>query len=473
MEKKKIEKPRIELAERAKIGSRLDEGKSAYAIGKELHRPPKTIMNEIRNRRVPSDKGAAMRVTNRCAKRRGCGKTFLCKTCRFPSSEMHRCCFCNKCNNACPEYVEEKCPKLERSPYVCNGCPDEKKCTLRKYYYVPELAQANYKTILSEARSGANVTEEEIAGINEVLAEPVKLGQSLHAIFAGNADRLPICEKTAYRYVNAGMLTTKRGDLPRACRNKLHPRKGRKAVELKVDRMCYVNRTYDDYQKFRAANPWVHVTEMDTVEGHRGGKCLLTLMFPEFEFMAAILLEHKTAACVSQAFRDILAGLVKACNGDEERARTIYHALFQVVLTDRGSEFSDPTVIEDLAGESHKVNVFYCDPSAPWQKSHVEGNHLLIRRILPKGNTYLETVSFDGLTQEDASLMMSHINAYPRKVLFDARPYELFTARFGAAVADVFGIVPVKPGEVCLKPSLLGIEQKVREWITKETDPKP
>ena len=31
--------------------------------------------------------------------------------------------------------------------------------------------------------------------------------------------------KTAYRYVNAGLLSTKRGDLPRACA--LKPRKGK------------------------------------------------------------------------------------------------------------------------------------------------------------------------------------------------------------------------------------------------------
>ena len=42
----------------------------------------------------------------------------------------------------------------------------------------------------------------------------------------------------------------------------------------------------------------------------------------------------------------------------------------------------------------NRTNVFYCDPSAPYQKGACEVNHELIRRILPKGS------SFDDLTQK-------------------------------------------------------------------------
>ncbi len=54
---------------------------------------------------------------------------------------------------------------------------------------------------------------------------------------------------------------------------------------------------------------------------------------------------------------------------------------------------------------------------ALWQKTHVENNHHLIRRILPKGT------SFDKLTQEQVTLMMYHINNYARENLGGKSPY--------------------------------------------------
>ena len=56
-----------------------------------------------------------------------------------------------------------------------------------------------------------------------------------------------------------------------------------------------------------------------------------------------------------------------------------------VLLTDRGSEFSDPLAIERSCLEPGKrrCRVFYCDPLAPGQKGACERNHSELRRILP------------------------------------------------------------------------------------------
>lgn len=71
----------------------------------------------------------------------------------------------------------------------------------------------------------------------------------------------------------------------------------------------------------------------------------------------------------------------------------IFSRLFPVILTDNGSEFSNPKAIERRnTVPCKRTNVFYCDPSAPYQKAACEVNHELIRRILPKGS------SFDDLT---------------------------------------------------------------------------
>ena len=85
-----------------------------------------------------------------------------------------------------------------------------------------------------------------------------------------------------------------------------------------------------------------------------------------------------------------------------------------------------------------------------------------------------EVASFDDLTQEDVNLPISHINSYPRKALKDKAPCDLFTARVGAEDVSekVFGIRKVSPNDVVLKPSLLGIEVKIKEWVLGEDSGK-
>ena len=68
--------------------------------------------------------------------------------------------------------------------------------------------------------------------------------------------------------------------------------------------------------------------------------------------------------------------------------------------------------------------------------------------------------------------MMSHLNSYLRHSLVDRVPYDLFTQKFGTEVTDLFNIRRIKANDIVLKPKLLGIEQKVRPWVTEETKPK-
>ena len=53
--------------DRHNIESMLKEGSSVYAIAKALSRPVTTITREIKAHAVESNKGAAYRVSNRCA----------------------------------------------------------------------------------------------------------------------------------------------------------------------------------------------------------------------------------------------------------------------------------------------------------------------------------------------------------------------------------------------------------------------
>ena len=287
-------------------------------------------------------------------------------------------------------------------------------------------------------------------------------GQSIHAAMANNPDRFVFSLKTAYRYVNAGLLSTKRGDLPRACA--LKPRKG-KGVEHRVDKTCRVGRTWEDYLRFIGENPGVRVVEMDTVEGVKGGKVLLTLAFNPFNFMLAFLVDAKTSECVLGGFEAIVATLRERYG--EDGWREVFARLFPVILTDNGTEFSNPARIESDADGGRLTFVFYCNAYAPCQKAHAERNHEFIRLVLPKGTAYTEPTPFDGLCQDDVSLMMSHVNSYVRKGLGDKTPYDLFTAEQGEEIASLFGISRIAANDVTLKPSLLGIGVKVKESVSR------
>ena len=120
-----------------------------------------------------------------------------------------------------------------------------------------------------------------------------------------------------------------------------------------------------------------------------------------------------------------------------------------VLLGDNGSEFSNPNAIEYDSQGNHRTNVFYCDPSAPYQKGAAENNHEMIRRIIPKG------ISLDEFDQEDIRLMMNHINSYGRKKLGGKCPYEVFRTLYGEDILRKLGAELIPPDEVTLRPSLL------------------
>ena len=458
-------KPRLTAMERLAIETGLDAGKTPYAIAQELGRPPKTVMREIRGRAVESDKGAVGRVNNRCAHRYECTRRDVCKAC-YQRRSM-QCKFCRQCNSHCPDYIEDRCARLESSPFVCNGCKDRNRCTLRKRFYRNGPATENYREVLVESRRGANVTEAELLKFDKLLYRLTKNGQSVHAAVVNNPELFTVSEKTLYRYIDGGLLSTKNGDLPRKC--KLKPRKG-KGEEHKVDKKCRIGRTWDDYLKFVAENPGLPLTEMDTVEGTKGGKVLLTLMFMPYCFMLAFLLDEKTAANVSAAFSMIRDKLVGKFGKDAGLA--MMTELFFIIVTDNGTEFTLPDEIEKDCEDNKVANLFYANPGASYQKPHVERNHEFIRLVLPKGSHYFLPTSFDSLTQDDVDLMMSHINSYVREASGDKPPYDLMTRKFGVEFAELFNIRRIPANDVVLKPSLLGIEQKVRPEILKATDPE-
>ncbi|WP_375372941.1 transposase [Clostridium sp. CF012] len=202
-----------------------------------------------------------------------------------------------------------------------------------------------------------------------------------------------------------------------------------------------IGRNYNDFQAFLAKNQDTTVVQMDTVIGSKGGKCLLTIHFVDTSLMLAFLRDANTSKSVTDIYETLY----------ETLGKEVFTTLFPVIITDNGREFSNPKAIEygTEKRSGHHTNIFYCDAGSPYQKGAIEVNHELIRRILPKGN------SFDHLTQENISLMMNHINSYKRKKLNNRSPYETFSFYHGEDVLQKLGCTLVAASGIMLKPTLL------------------
>ena len=126
-----------------------------------------------------------------------------------------------------------------------------------------------------------------------------------------------------------------------------------------------------------------------------------------------------------------------------------FKKVFGVIITDRGTELANPLALEcDRYGEL-KTKVFYCDSYCSWQKGMIEKNHEFIRYVIPKGT------SFVGLSQQDITLMMNHINNYPRASLNNCTPFALAEMLVGKKLLDVLQYHKTMPDDVILKPSLI------------------
>lgn len=155
--------------------------------------------------------------------------------------------------------------------------------------------------------------------------------------------------------------------------------------------------------------------------------------------MLPFLREANTARSVT----DIINGLY------ETLAPDTFSELFPVILTDRGTEFSNPTAIEQDANGNLRCLVFYCDPSSPYEKGGIEVTHELIRRIIPKGTP------LDQFQQEDIDLMMDHINSYKRKKLNNRSAHQLFSFLHGSDVLAKLNAHCIEPNSINLTLRLL------------------
>ena len=416
----------LTLSDRISIEVALKEERSFKEIARMLNKDPTTISKEVRKHRRAIEK-----VSPHCTRQGACPIRTAAPNGRAKYTERRPC----ELSETCQSFTAVRCTKLSKPPYVCNGCKGFHGCRAEKSIYVAKEAHVEYELTRSESRKGIAVTPEELYRIDSIITPLIKKGQSLHQICSTNADVIMLDERTIYNYVDAGLLTVGNLDLPRKVRYK--PRK--KPKSARIDKQCHIGRTYDDFLEYMGANPDLPVVEMDSVMGKKGGKVLLTLFFRNCNLMLAFLRDANTARSVKEIFDSLYSIL----------GYNTYRQLFPVILTDRGSEFSDPTSIECDENGEVRSRLFYCNPQRADQKGGCEVTHEFIRRILPKGS------SFNDLSQEDILRMMSHINSYTRKKLGNQSAYQVFSFLYGDDILPRLGIQAIPSNAINLTPRLL------------------
>lgn len=303
------------------------------------------------------------------------------------------------------------CPITLKPPYVCNNCKKKNYCNKMKYTYHHDIAFNEYKKNLINVRSHLRVTKEEIANINDIIA-PLMIHKhhSINQVFIEHPELLNFSKSTFYKYIDLGILNVKNIDLPRKVRYKV--KKEYDYTRTKANTSIKIGRFYSDFKDYLEFHPNCSIVEMDTVigtQGGKGGKCLLTLLFRQYNFMLIYLLPYKQSKYVIEVFNNLKQTL----------GITEFKRLFEVILTDNGTEFSDPDSIEiDINTGQKVISLFYCDPNSSWQKGSIEKNHEFIRYILPKGT------SFSFLNQDKCFKMASHINSVPRISLNNESPFD-------------------------------------------------
>ena len=414
--------------DRGIIENCLNQGYKLFEIANTLNRDPRGIKEEIYNKRQLSSKSLK---DNLCGKFETCKKVRLCDTC---NTGVCKYCKYHNCNITCKDFAKlPECKVIQRYPYVCNGCEKLRTCKMPKVFYKAHIAQEIYEGNVSNHKRGVKKTAKELEDLDYFISQGVRNGHSIGVIIAANS--LNIAPSTCYRYINDKVLSIRNIDLKRKVRYKV----SNKPVKRKRRDYNYSKgRKIEDYAVYITNNVNCNVWQMDTIIGIKDEKpCVLSLLYTRSNLQLFFKLDSKEEAEVIRIFDSIKMHL-----GDE-----LFKEIFEVILTDNGTEFYDPESIELNNDTGEKlVNVFYCDPNRSDQKGKCEKNHEHFREFIPKG------ISLKPYGQKDIEHISLMINNYSRKIYGYKTPLEVTKIFLHEKVFELNNLRAIPISQVILKP---------------------
>lgn len=422
-----IEVCHLTLANRCQIEASIKNGATQTAIAKCIGKNKTCVGKEIKKHRK---------------KRNG---AYPVECVLFPKCSNKKVCPGIKCN----DFELFKCQRRDHSPGACNGCSKFKSCHYFKWLYDANVADREYREDLVYTRQGVNMTTGEVIEMGNKLKPLIDNGMSPYASLKSCPD-IDISLKSLYNYIEDGVF---KGlgvditdlDLRRKVSRKPRKKKGDNLCKKRAERAFLKGREYSDYKDFMETCPEAHVVQMDTVyNNEQTGPFIQTFKFMDGHFLFCILHKTKTAADMTDGIRTL----------EQILGEGLFEREVQVILTDRGSEFSDADGIEKRQNGNLRTRLFYCDPMRSDQKGSLENNHEELRYILPKGTDLYKL----GLRSQKAmNLVVSHVNSFPKSLLRGKSPLACLRFYY-PELCDAFekyGISEIPAQEVVLLPNLL------------------
>ena len=338
--------------------------------------------------------------------------------------------------------IFKDCDKINRFPFVCNGCFDKTYCRKKKYYYNYIKAHNNYEYLLKNSRIGIDMTIDEIDYWNDYFKDKIKnKNQPIMHLFHNIETEFPKSIQTFYNYIHKGYFTSINDEmLPRAYSYKPRKRTNEKPV-IRFDNIIRTGRSLENMSNYIEVHPDANIVEMDTVIGKlEDKKCILTLYFRNSKLMLMFLIDKYKPKAVTEVFKSLRQKI-----GNEK-----FKELFEIILTDNGWEFSKPEDLEiDTSTGEKLINIYYCYPYSSWKKGGIERNNEFIRYIIPKG------ITFDKLTRYNINDMMNNINNVSRKSLNYDTPHNIFYNIYGNETTKKLHLKPIQKDEVNLSYKIL------------------
>jgi hypothetical protein len=146
----------------------------------------------------------------------------------------------------CSAYVKKTCHVTDVWPYVCNRCKEFSTCPEQRYLYDGTRAEKIASSRASLSRRGIDLDAAELSRLDDLITPLVLKGQSLFHIWNNHRYEISLSLATLYAYLNLGLFTAKRVNLPRA----VHFRPRTKVRDTNRKREDIKNRTYEDYLRY-------------------------------------------------------------------------------------------------------------------------------------------------------------------------------------------------------------------------------
>ncbi|MDY2889013.1 MAG: hypothetical protein SOU19_05530 [Candidatus Caccosoma sp.] len=142
---------------------------------------------------------------------------------------------------------------------------------------------------------------------------------------------------------------------------------------------------------------------------------ILSLTIPQIQFIALYIIKNPDNDKVLQVFNQI----------EEELGLDLYKKIFEAIVTDRDSKFSNIQAFEYNKSKEKRTALFYCDSGASNQKPNIENINSQLRLFINKKADISDAI------QEQCYELSSHLNSRLLASLGASSTVDAFIELFG------------------------------------------